>query len=118
MKSMPLLLLIHAAGAHAVTLVSRSTGLEIPGKEAGNTELEFGDVDGDGHLDLVSEGDHGSPCVGTDPYGIMVWHGDGAASGVLARKEEEEIDVHRYGEGRLPYPTHPLHTAGGTVIDW
>jgi len=64
----------------AVGLVSRSTGLETPGKESGNTELELGDVDGDGHLDIVSVGDHGSPYVGTDQHGIMVWFGDGAGN--------------------------------------
>jgi len=33
----------------------------------------MGDVNGDGNPDLVSVGDHGSPNVGTDQHGIMVW---------------------------------------------
>lgn len=45
----------------ALTLQSRSAGLELPTKEEGRTEFEVGDVDGDGELDLVSVGDHGSP---------------------------------------------------------
>lgn len=64
----------------AVTLVSRSAGLEVPIKEEGNTEFEFGDVNGDGQLDLVSVGDHGSPYVNSDQHGIMVWLGNGAGS--------------------------------------
>lgn len=64
----------------AVTLISKSAGLQIPNKEEGNTEFEFGDINGDGELDLVSVGDHGSPFVNSDQHGIMVWLGDGAGS--------------------------------------
>lgn len=80
MKTLLLVLSLAAASTAAVTLVSRSAGLAVPNKEAGNTELEFGDVNGDGFLDLVSVGDHGSPYVGTDQHGIMVWFGDGAGN--------------------------------------
>ncbi len=55
-----------------------SYGLEPPRMEGGRTELEFGDVNGDGHLDIVSIGDHGSPFVNSDQHGVMVWFGDGA----------------------------------------
>jgi len=64
----------------SVTLVSRSSGLEIPEKESGHTELEIGDINGDGHLDIVSVGDHGSPWINSDEHGIMVWLGDGGDS--------------------------------------
>ena len=33
------------------------------------------DVDGDGHVDLGSVGDHGSPFIGTGQHGIMVLAG-------------------------------------------
>ena len=56
--------------------VDRSWGLQTPQMEGGKTELEFGDVDGDGHVDIVSIGDHGSPYVNTQEHGIMVWFGD------------------------------------------
>jgi hypothetical protein len=48
--------------------------------EGGRTEIEMGDVDNDGNIDLVSIGDHGSPLIGTDQHGIMVWFGDGTGS--------------------------------------
>jgi hypothetical protein len=75
-----LLLLLNGASASAVTLISKSAGLQLPSKEEGNTEFEFGDVNGDGHLDLVSVGDHGSPYVNSDQHGIMVWLGDGSGA--------------------------------------
>ncbi len=40
----------------------------------------MGDVDGDGNIDLVSIGDHGSPYINTDQHGIMVWFGDGTGT--------------------------------------
>ena len=45
--------------------VDRSWGLQTPQMEAGDTEFEFGDVNGDGHVDIVSIGDHGSPYINT-----------------------------------------------------
>ncbi len=77
------ILLLFVPTCGAVTLISRSSGLEVPSKEEGNTEFEFGDVDGDGELDLVSVGDHGSPYVNSDQHGIMVWLGDGAGQWVV-----------------------------------
>jgi hypothetical protein len=66
------------AGLHLVSYVESSGGLVPPTMEGGRTEVEMGDVDGDGFLDLVSIGDHGSPYVNTDEHGVMVWFGDGA----------------------------------------
>jgi len=63
---------------HLVAYVESSAGLVPPTMEGGRSEVEMGDVNGDGFLDLVSIGDHGSPYVNTDEHGIMVWFGDGA----------------------------------------
>jgi hypothetical protein len=68
------------ATAQTLSYVERSTGLSQPGMEGGNTEIEFGDVNGDGHPDIVSVGDHGSPYVNTSEHGIMVWFGNGAGT--------------------------------------
>ena len=40
-----------------------TNGLSTVSFEGGNTEMEIGDVDNDGDLDIVSIGDHGSPNV-------------------------------------------------------
>lgn len=60
--------------------VESSTGLGVPQLEEGRTEIEMGDVNGDGHIDLVSIGDHGSPYVNTNEHGVMVWFGNGQGS--------------------------------------
>jgi PKD repeat protein len=64
----------------SLTYVESSGGLMPPTMDGGRTEVEMGDVNGDGYLDLVSIGDHGSPYVNTDQHGVMVWFGDGAGS--------------------------------------
>ena len=67
-----------ASSAPAIlTYVESSTGLIPPELEGGHTEIEMGDVNGDGNLDLASIGDHGSPYINTDQHGVMVWLGDG-----------------------------------------
>ena len=60
-----------------VTFISKSSGLQVPAKEGGGTELELADINNDGHLDIISVGDHGSPYINSDQHGIMVWSGDG-----------------------------------------
>lgn len=75
-----LLSAINALGGPSISgtlsYTESSTGLEPPRLEGGRTELEFGDVNGDSHVDIVSIGDHGSPFVNTDQHGVMVWFGD------------------------------------------
>jgi hypothetical protein len=73
----PALSLCHAA-AGGLAYVDSSLGLQMPAMEGGRTEVEFGDVNGDGHPDIVCIGDHGSPYVNTSQHGVMVWFGDGA----------------------------------------
>jgi hypothetical protein len=55
------------------------SGPEFPEWEGGDTVLRFADIDSDGHPDLLSIGDHGSPYINTDQHGIMVYFSDGAA---------------------------------------
>jgi hypothetical protein len=65
---------------HALEYVESSNGLDYPQMESGQTELELADVDLDGHLDILSIGDHGCPYVNSDEHGVMVWFGDGAGN--------------------------------------
>ncbi len=63
--------------ACAQTYVESPIGEVTPLLEAGPTDLTFGDVNGDGHPDIVSVGDHGNPGIGSGEFGIMVWFGNG-----------------------------------------
>ncbi len=68
------------SSTNTLDLLSKSSGLENPDKEEGKTELELADINNDGHLDIISVGDHGSPYVNSDEHGIMVWLGNGEGS--------------------------------------
>lgn len=58
--------------------VESSIGLSSPQWDGGRTMLQLADLNLDGHPDIVTVGDHGSPFVNTDMHGITVWFGDGA----------------------------------------
>ena len=66
-----------------LTLIQRSTGLDVLDWEEGHTELELGDVNGDGHVDILSVGDHGNPDFNSTETGILCYLGDGAGSWVV-----------------------------------
>lgn len=57
-----------------------TSGLNAVTFEGGETEIELGDIDGDGDLDIVSIGDHGSPYVNVTEAGIMVWKNNGSGT--------------------------------------
>ena len=70
---------LSAAVLHAqVDYAQVSTGLNTPAWDGGRTTLRLADLNGDGHLDLVTVGDHGSPYINTNMHGVTVWFGDGA----------------------------------------
>lgn len=62
---------------HRISYVEATGAAGDLGFDGGRTELEFGDLNGDGHVDLVTVGDHGSPFIGTQMHGLTVWFGDG-----------------------------------------
>jgi len=70
----------NASSLRTITFVEKSTGLQPPTMEGGNTELELADMNNDGNPDLISVGDHGNPYVNTDEHGIMVWLNNGQGS--------------------------------------
>lgn len=76
----PLVFLCLYVFLHALDYVESSGGLQTPQWESGRSELELADINGDGHVDILSIGDHGSPYVGTQEHGIMVWFGDGTGN--------------------------------------
>ena len=54
-----------------------TNGLDEPDFDEGNTDFVFDDINMDGHMDILSVGDHGSPNFNTAQHGIIVWFGDG-----------------------------------------
>jgi hypothetical protein len=70
---------------HVLGYVDSSEGLEDPTLDGGNTEVEMGDVNGDGHVDMVMVGDHGSPFINTDQHGVTVWFGDGTGQWAMVQ---------------------------------
>ncbi|MBP6872819.1 MAG: T9SS type A sorting domain-containing protein [Bacteroidales bacterium] len=60
-----------------LTYTESSSGLASPEWEGGRSELEFADINGDGHPDIITIGDHGNPGIQSGEQGIMVYFGDG-----------------------------------------
>ncbi|MCF8303456.1 MAG: VCBS repeat-containing protein [Bacteroidales bacterium] len=63
-----------------VSYEQSASGLNVPELDGGRTELEFADINQDGHVDILFIGDHGSPYINTNQHGIMVWFGDGTGN--------------------------------------
>ena len=49
--------------------------------ESGRTQVRFADINQDGHLDVVTIGDHGSPYISGNQHGITVFFGNGTGTG-------------------------------------
>lgn len=77
--SFTILLALLAAFVNAQSLsYSRLTnGLGDPYFEGGHTDFSIDDINMDGHVDILTIGDHGSPFIGTNQHGICIWFGDG-----------------------------------------
>ncbi|MFG0330458.1 MAG: FG-GAP repeat domain-containing protein [Phycisphaerales bacterium] len=63
-----------------LAFIESSSGLERPRWDGGRTQLALADLNLDGHPDLLSVGDHGSPYINTNMHGVSVWFGDGAGN--------------------------------------
>ena len=67
--------------SHAQLIYTPVTnGLNPVTFEGGPGEIEVGDIDNDGDLDIVSIGDHGSPMINATETGIMVWKNNGTGT--------------------------------------
>ena len=65
------------SGKTLLTYIESSNGLASPEWEGGRSELEFADINQDGHIDIVTIGDHGNPGIQSGEQGLMVYFGDG-----------------------------------------
>lgn len=64
-----------------VSYVVDNTAFSALTAEGGKVQARFFDIDQDGHRDLITVGDHGSPLIGTNQHGISVFFGNGTGTG-------------------------------------
>ncbi|HHN48633.1 MAG TPA: hypothetical protein ENN08_06870 [Bacteroidales bacterium] len=60
-----------------------TSGLNVPTFEGGRTDFAMNDINDNGHVDLISIGDHGSPWINSTQHGVMVWFNDGQGNFTL-----------------------------------
>lgn len=53
------------------------SGLNVPSFEGGRSDFAMNDINNDGHVDILSIGDHGNPLIGSTQQGILIWFNDG-----------------------------------------
>lgn len=79
LQTTALVLFFHCANAQ-VTYTLITSGLSSVTFGSGASEIELGDIDGDGDLDIATIGDHGSPNIGASEGGIMIWKNNGTGT--------------------------------------
>jgi hypothetical protein len=62
--------------AQSLSYSRLTNGLDDPYFEGGRSIFKMDDINMDGHVDILTIGDHGSPFVGSNQHGICVWFGD------------------------------------------
>lgn len=80
-KSFLFIFLVTSFSASGQTYTIDSTAFSALSLDGGNVEVEFADVNLDGHPDMITTGDHGSPNINTNQHGITVFFGNGTGAG-------------------------------------
>ena len=70
-----------AFSLQAQTYTVDSTSFNALSLEGGMTQARLADINQDGHLDLISIGDHGSPNINANEHGISIFFGNGTGTG-------------------------------------
>lgn len=90
--------------------------------DKGATTFRLVDLNGDGHLDIVSVGDHGNPKVNTDQHGLLVHFGDGAGNWTLQMSEQsfgyggvDVGDINNDGIQDVCFGVHHDYAEDGTI---
>ena len=88
------LLIGNGAPGQSLTSELISSGLDAVTFEIGLAGLAVGDVRGNGKIDIVTIGDHGSPHFNATEAGIMVWTNNGDGTNWALVKEGEAKSRH------------------------
>jgi hypothetical protein len=54
-----------------------TTGFNTPTFEGGRTDFAFSDINDNGHVDILSIGDHGNPLINSTQQGLLIWFNNG-----------------------------------------
>ncbi|MBE0638544.1 MAG: T9SS type A sorting domain-containing protein [Bacteroidales bacterium] len=57
-----------------------TSGFNVPTFEGGRSDFHFCDINEDGHVDIISIGDHGNPNIGSTQEGLLIWFNQGDGS--------------------------------------
>ncbi len=71
------LLLLNPAKAQTLSYSRNTAGFDVPTFEGGRTDFHFNDINDDGHVDIISIGDHGNPNIGSTQQGLLIWFNQG-----------------------------------------
>ncbi len=109
-----------------LSYVEATGALGTLGWDGGRTVLQFADLNADGHLDLVTVGDHGSPFINTQMHGFTIWFGNGAGGWTLFQTGNFGYggvaagDLNNDGKPDLAYGVHHNYSAtalGNQVLE-
>jgi len=104
-------------GVAELSYIRLTNGLNHPEFEGGKSDFALSDINMDGHVDILSIGDHGCPGVGTDQQGIMIWFGDGEGNFTLHKGGDFGYggvcagDVNNDGYPDIAYGMHHNYSA-------
>ena len=76
-----IILLSSPLRAQNISFTIDSTAFNAITLDGGLVQAKFADVNQDGHLDMLTIGDHGSPNINTNQHGICVFFGNGTGTG-------------------------------------
>jgi hypothetical protein len=71
------MIIVGVAFGQQLSYTQLTSGLSAPEFDTGRSDFCLDDINMDGHIDILTVGDHGSPNLGTTQHGICVWFGDG-----------------------------------------
>ena len=103
----------------SLSFARQTSGLDEPEFEGGRTDFVMVDINGNGHVDIISIGDHGNPGINSNQHGIMVWFNDGEGNfslhmdGNFGYGGIAAGDVNNDGHMDIAFGMHHNYDSGG-----